>query len=180
MMHNSCPSAQASRTTIRNSARLTASDSPCPMPHAPRQKPNVSGSRRYPIHRAQKCATYPKPAPQLLETRQAICYTKPRKVHNKHNTSGCSAVRLAHLLWEQGVGGSNPLTPTIFNSLNTKYLRDYLPSNAVRCKPSTFGYDTPKMAKESRCNAKISPKNLLEKNKHPSFICLFLLTFSPR
>ena len=28
-------------------------------------------------------------------------------------TSGCSAVRLAHLLREQGVGGSNPPTPTI-------------------------------------------------------------------
>ena len=28
------------------------------------------------------------------------------------DTSGCGAVRLAHLLWEQGVGGSNPLTPT--------------------------------------------------------------------
>ena len=27
--------------------------------------------------------------------------------------SGCSAVRLAHLLWEQGVVGSNPATPTI-------------------------------------------------------------------
>ena len=27
-------------------------------------------------------------------------------------TSGCSAVRLAHLLWEQGVVGSNPATPT--------------------------------------------------------------------
>ena len=26
--------------------------------------------------------------------------------------SGCSAVRLAHLLWEQGVAGSNPATPT--------------------------------------------------------------------
>ena len=26
--------------------------------------------------------------------------------------SGCSAVRLAHLLWEQGVDGSNPFTPT--------------------------------------------------------------------
>ena len=27
-------------------------------------------------------------------------------------SSGCSAVRLAHLLWEQGVVGSNPATPT--------------------------------------------------------------------
>ena len=27
-------------------------------------------------------------------------------------TSGCSAVRLAHLLREQGVGGSNPPPPT--------------------------------------------------------------------
>ena len=28
--------------------------------------------------------------------------------------SGCSAVRLAHLLWEQGVVGSNPATPAIY------------------------------------------------------------------
>ena len=28
------------------------------------------------------------------------------------NGTGCSAVRLAHLLWEQGVTGSNPVTPT--------------------------------------------------------------------
>ena len=26
--------------------------------------------------------------------------------------SGCGAARLAHLLWEQGVEGSNPFTPT--------------------------------------------------------------------
>ncbi len=35
--------------------------------------------------------------------------------------SGCSAVRLAHLLWEQGVVGSNPATPTgktFFHSKN--------------------------------------------------------------
>ena len=30
----------------------------------------------------------------------------------KKETTGCSAVRLAHLLWEQGVPGSNPGTPT--------------------------------------------------------------------
>ena len=29
--------------------------------------------------------------------------------------SGYSAVRLAHLLWEQGVAGSNPATPTVEN-----------------------------------------------------------------
>ena len=33
---------------------------------------------------------------------------------------GCSAVRLAHLLWEQGVAGSNPATPT-----NKKHLQIY-------------------------------------------------------
>ncbi len=27
-------------------------------------------------------------------------------------TTGCGAVRLAHLLWEQGVTGSNPVIPT--------------------------------------------------------------------
>ena len=38
--------------------------------------------------------------------------------------SGCSAVRLAHLLWEQGVVGSNPATPTRDKAkyLNIKYL----------------------------------------------------------
>ena len=30
-----------------------------------------------------------------------------------NQASGCSAVRLAHLLWEQGVVGSNPATPTL-------------------------------------------------------------------
>ena len=30
-----------------------------------------------------------------------------------HKKTGCSAVRLAHLLWEQGVPGSNPGIPTI-------------------------------------------------------------------
>ncbi len=34
------------------------------------------------------------------------------KVHSAADSSGFSAVRLAHLLWEQGVEGSNPLTPT--------------------------------------------------------------------
>ncbi len=34
-------------------------------------------------------------------------------IKNKRNCkTGCSAVRLAHLLWEQGVPGSNPGTPT--------------------------------------------------------------------
>ena len=38
--------------------------------------------------------------------------------------SGCSAVRLAHLLWEQGVVGSNPATPTADKAkyLKIKYL----------------------------------------------------------
>jgi hypothetical protein len=30
-----------------------------------------------------------------------------------YEETGCSAARLAHLLWEQGVAGSNPATPTI-------------------------------------------------------------------
>ena len=28
--------------------------------------------------------------------------------------AGCSAVWLAHLVWDQGVEGSNPFTPTFF------------------------------------------------------------------
>ena len=34
--------------------------------------------------------------------------------------SGCSVVRLAHLLWEQGVAGSNPATST--KTLGNPYL----------------------------------------------------------
>ena len=34
------------------------------------------------------------------------------RVAKTKNLSGCSAARLAHLLWEQGVPGSNPGTPT--------------------------------------------------------------------
>ena len=37
------------------------------------------------------------------------------KATTKDKDSGCSAVRLAHLLWEQGVVGSNPATPTVKN-----------------------------------------------------------------
>lgn len=46
--------------------------------------------------------------------------------HGTNNRSGYSAVRLAYLLWEQGVVGSNPTTPTIktrsFNKLRVFYL----------------------------------------------------------
>ena len=37
---------------------------------------------------------------------------QPGTVCYKTVSSGCSAAWLAHLPWEQGVGGSNPLTPT--------------------------------------------------------------------
>ena len=33
-------------------------------------------------------------------------------LHRNQEITGCSAVRLAHLLWEQGVPGSNPGIPT--------------------------------------------------------------------
>ena len=40
--------------------------------------------------------------------------THPKKVlkYQDKRNSGCSVARLARLLWEQEVGGSNPLTPT--------------------------------------------------------------------
>ena len=38
-------------------------------------------------------------------------------------SSECSAAWLAHLVWDQGVGGSNPLTPTmLFKNTNYKIL----------------------------------------------------------
>ena len=36
-------------------------------------------------------------------------------------STGCSAVRLAHLLWEQGVVSSNPTTPTNINTAFWRY-----------------------------------------------------------
>ena len=36
--------------------------------------------------------------------------------------TGCSAVRLAHLLWEQGVVGSNPAIPTLRQRKNFSLL----------------------------------------------------------
>ena len=53
------------------------------------------------------------------------CVTERRR----GNTSGCGAVWLEHLVWDQGVAGSNPDTPTcnldfvfIFQKINTKLL----------------------------------------------------------
>ena len=54
------------------------------------------------------------------DTILVYCYQQQAKVIDKiypiqvldYKYTGCSAARLAHLLWEQGVGGSNPLTPT--------------------------------------------------------------------
>jgi hypothetical protein len=41
------------------------------------------------------------------------CYSKPRVLLMQTlKTAGRSADWLAHLPWEQGVGGSNPLAPT--------------------------------------------------------------------
>ena len=40
--------------------------------------------------------------------------SKPKtQTHNSKLITGCGAVRLAHLLWEQGAAGSNPATPTL-------------------------------------------------------------------
>ncbi len=40
-----------------------------------------------------------------------------RRIREKAGMAGCSAVRLAHLLWEQGVARSNRASPTIKNRL---------------------------------------------------------------
>ena len=53
------------------------------------------------------------------------CVTERRR----GNTSGCGSVWLEHLVWDQGVAGSNPVTPMrnlsfvfIFQKIRTKLL----------------------------------------------------------
>lgn len=40
------------------------------------------------------------------------CVTERRR----GNTSGCGSVWLEHLVWDQGVAGSNPVFPTIYKN----------------------------------------------------------------
>ena len=55
-------------------------------------------------------------------TPHAITFTNtPTPTLTPMPSSGCSAVRLAHLLWEQGVAGSNPATPTTECSFTVYY-----------------------------------------------------------
>ena len=51
--------------------------------------------------------------------------------------SGCSAVRLAHLLWEQGVVGSNPATPTDKNQGVTVKCSSFFVARLGGCIGST-------------------------------------------
>ena len=50
----------------------------------------------------------------LAETKKRVLLHRnwEERVFKSKIFSGCSAARLAHLLWEQGVPGSNPGTPT--------------------------------------------------------------------
>ncbi len=60
--------------------------------------------------RLQKKPREPKPPPDII-----LCtrFVAARIFYYLCSAfAGCSAVRLAHLLWEQGVAGSNPVSPT--------------------------------------------------------------------
>ena len=53
------------------------------------------------------------------------------------SSAGCSAVRLAHLLWEQGVAGSNPVSPTrkIDEPRHERPLVDFFHAHAAAVQP---------------------------------------------
>ena len=48
----------------------------------------------------------------IKKSRTFASLLRDKAIEKIKKDSGCSAVRLAHLLWEQGVVGSNPATPT--------------------------------------------------------------------
>lgn len=49
-------------------------------------------------------------------------------ISHPHKFSGRSVVRLAHLVWDEGVAGSNPAAPTI---INMKKAKIYIPSKTA-------------------------------------------------
>ena len=55
----------------------------------------------------------------IIKNKSYIC--TPIHTNDVKNCSGCSAVRLAYLLWEQGVAGSNPASPTSKNPSYVMY-----------------------------------------------------------
>ena len=72
--------------------------------------------------------------------------------------SGYGAVRLAHLLWEQGVEGSNPFAPTVkikrLRAIATSY---FLPS-FIRSKPaSAINKDKMAISTKKRFGLQIIP-----------------------
>ncbi len=64
--------------------------------------------------------------------------------------TGCSAVRLAHLLWEQGVGGSNPLTPNVAQSVR-----------ALDCGSRGWGFESPHSPNKNASVAQLAEQRTL-------------------
>ncbi len=99
--------------------------------------------------------------------------------NGRREQTGCSAVRLAHLLWEQGVAGSNPVSPTIDNQplaatqvvfywgrRHTIYTQNRRFSGCVKADtPAKAGFsgcveaDTPAKAEFSDCVKAGPPQN---------------------
>ena len=61
---------------------------------------------------------------KVIDKRVKLVYINKVACGNNRgkDAPGCSAVWLAHVLWEHGAGGSNPFTPTL-SSLPCTWLR---------------------------------------------------------
>ena len=79
---------------------------------AKRIKFDVRGVASRPVGSKRTCGKYKMLRPGLL----GATVTKTR----------CGAVRLAHLLWEQGAAGSNPATSTTFKHVSLFEVRAFL------------------------------------------------------
>ena len=92
--------------------------------------------------------------------------------------TGCSAVRLAHLLWEQGVVGSNPATPTIKKRMIISaiaYFHSLFSLNTIRktIKDTNLWLAHPDLRREGRGFESRYPDTQKELNGFPvSTFCL--------
>ena len=86
----------------------------------------------------------------------------------RNTTTGCSAVRLAHLVWDQRVPGSNPGTPTERKIFSSSFFVNY-GVLAYKMIVPPQGLDCATCRCAVVCSFRLHPPNLPEREAHSGF-----------